>query len=345
MRMDEPIADGAGRGKIAGTASALVAAGGLSPASTPELLAEVEAARTYRLRARSANTLRAYASDWSQFQNWCWGRGLEPLPAASEVVATYLASLARAGRADSTVTRHLAAITWQHRHEGLPPPGARDTHQLIADTLSGIRREQRARPTRKKAAIGAKDLAGMIARIQGMNTRAVRDRAILALGLAAALRRSELVALQLADIARVDQGVTVFVRHSKTDQEGEGATIAVPAGKVLRPVAHLNAWLQVRGGVPGPLFTRVGTQGEFTMAAMSDRSIARLVKRHARAQGLDPDRIAGHSLRAGFLTEAARTRASLAKMQEVSRHKSLKVLLGYVRSAERFDDHAGAGFL
>ena len=185
----------------------------------------------------------------------------------------------------------------------------------------------------------------MIARADGLSTRAVRDRAILALGLAAALRRSELVALQLADVQLVEQGLTVRVGHSKTDQEGEGATIAVPAGKTLKPVAHLNAWLAARGGAPGPLFTRVGTRGEFTLEAMSDRSVARLVKRYASLQGLDPETIAWHSLRAGFLTEAARTRASLAKMQEVSRHKSLKVLLGYVRSAERFDDHAGAGFL
>ncbi|GLK44000.1 MULTISPECIES: site-specific integrase [Novosphingobium] len=343
--MNQQSGEGAGGSGIFGPTSVMVLAGDLSAASVPELVAEVEAARAYRLRARSANTLRAYASDWRQFQDWCWGRGLEPLPAFPEVVATYLASLARAGRADSTVTRHLAAITWQHRHDGLPPPSARDTHQLIADTLSGIRREQRARPTRKKAAIGAKDLAGMLVKADGLSTRAVRDRAILVLGLAAALRRSELVALQLADIQLVEQGLTVFVRHSKTDQEGEGATIAVPAGKVLRPVAHLNAWLAIRGGEPGPLFTRIGTKGEYTAEAMSDRSVARLVKRYARLQGLDPEVMAGHSLRAGFLTEAARTRASIAKMQEVSRHKSLKVLLGYVRSAERFDDHAGAGFL
>ena len=343
--MEERIDEGAGRPGISGQASALVIPGHLSPASAPELVEEVEAARAYRLRSRSANTLRAYASDWRQFQDWCWGRGLEPLPALPEVVATYLASLARAGRADSTVTRHVAAIVWQHRHAGLPPPTARDTHQLIADTLSGIRREQRARPTRKKAAISAKDLAGMIGKSDGLSTRAVRDRAILALGLAAALRRSELVALQLADVQLVDAGVTVRVGHSKTDQEGEGATIAVPTGKTLRPVAHLNAWLQVRGGAPGPLFTRVGTKGEFTLEAMSDRSVARLIKRYARLQGLDPEVMAGHSLRAGFLTEAARNRASLAKMQEVSRHKSVKVLLDYVRSAEMFDDHAGAGFL
>ncbi len=192
MRVDQQSSERAGGSSISGPTSAPVIPDHLSPASAPELVAEVEAARSYRLRSRSANTLRAYASDWRQFQDWCWGRGLEPLPALPQVVATYLASLARAGRADSTVTRHLAAIVWQHRHEGLPPPTAHDTHQLIADTLSGIRREQRLRPTRKKAAISAKDLAGMIGKSDGLSTRAVRDRAILALGLAAALRRSEL---------------------------------------------------------------------------------------------------------------------------------------------------------
>ena len=80
--------------------------------------AEIAAARAYRAQAKSANTLRAYASDWRQFEGWCWARHLDPLPARVEAVATYLASLARAGRADSTVTRHMAAIGWQHRQAG-----------------------------------------------------------------------------------------------------------------------------------------------------------------------------------------------------------------------------------
>lgn len=318
-----------------------IAAGALSG----PLAEEIEAARSYRLRARADNTLRAYTSDWMQFEGWCWDRNLEPLPAAPEVVATYLAALAKAGRADSTITRHLAAIGWRHRQDGIAPPMARDTHMLISDTLSGIRREQRARPTRKKAAIGARNLAGMISSAEGQGTRALRDRAVLSVCLAAALRRSELVALDLADAQLVDQGLKLFIRYAKGDQEGEGAEIAVPAGKVLKPVEHLNAWLRARGGEAGPLFTRIGTKGEFTMERMSDRSVARIVKRYAERAGLDPASVAGHSLRAGFLTEAARTRASLAKMQEVSRHKSVKVLLGYIRSAEIFDDHAGAGFL
>ena len=151
---------------------------------------------------------------------------------------------------------------------------------------------------------------------------------MLALGLAAALRRSELVALQLADLTLVAQGLTLRICASKTDQAGTGAVVAIPTGKVLTPVKHLNAWLRLRGG-----------------DAMSDRSVARLVQRYAAAAGLDPATLAGHSLRAGFRTEAARTRASLAKMQEVSRQKSVDVLMGSIRSAELFDDHAGNGFL
>lgn len=316
-----------------------------APDASSALLDDIAAARAYRQRARAANTRRAYASDWAQFETWCDARGLEPLPAQPEAVATYLAVRARAGNAPSTITRHLAAIGWQHRQIGAPPPQARDTRMVIADTLAGIRREQRGRPCAKKAAITAADCARMIACAQGEGTRSTRDRAVLALGLAAALRRSELVALQLADLTLVAEGLTLRIRASKTDQAGAGAVIAIPAGKVLTPVKHLNAWLRVRGGEAGLLFTRIGPTGGLTGEAMSDRSVARLVQRYAAAAGLDPATVAGHSLRAGFLTEAARTRASLAKMQEVSRQKSVDVLMGYIRSAELFDDHAGAGFL
>lgn len=306
---------------------------------------EIAAARDYRARAKAANTIRAYESDWRQFEGWCLERGLEPMPARAEAVATYLAALAMAGRADSTITRHAAAIGWRHRQEGLAPPSVRDERMVIADTLAGIHREQRARPSRKKAAISAADLARMITAADGQGTRAIRDRAILALGLAAALRRSELVALQLADCELVREGLRLTIRHSKTDQEGEGQVIAVPSGKVLKPVARLNAWLAVRGGRAGPLFYQIDPQGRLTDRAMSDRSVARLVQRYAEKVGLDPETVGGHSLRAGFLTEAARSKASLAKMQEVSRQKKVEVLLGYVRSAALFEDHAGEGFL
>jgi site-specific recombinase XerD len=306
---------------------------------------EIAVARSYRARAKAANTIRAYQSDWCQFEGWCDERGLDVLPARPEAVATYLAFLATAGKADSTITRHSAAIGWRHCQDGLVPPVARDARMVIADTLSGIRREQRARPTRKKAAISAADLARMIAAAGGEGTRSIRDRAVLVLGLAAALRRSELVGLQLADLEWVAEGLKLIIRHSKTDQDGEGQVIAVPSGKVLKPVARLNAWLAVRGGAAGPLFWQIDPQGRLTDLPMSDRSVARLVQKYAERVGLDPESVAGHSLRAGFLTEAARNKASIVKMQEVSRQKKVEVLLGYVRSAELFEDHAGGGFL
>lgn len=312
---------------------------------SPALAAEIEAVRSYRARAKAANTLKAYDGDWLRFAEWCDSRGVDALPAKPEAVATFLASLAMAGKADSTVVRHAAAIVWRHRLAGEVPPQQRDGRQVIADTLAGIRREQRARPTRKKAAISAQDLARMIAAAEGQGTRAIRDRAILAIGLAAALRRSELVGLQLADLELVREGLKLTIRHSKTDQQGEGQVIAVPTGRILRPVAHLNAWLTVRGGEAGPLFLRIDAQGQLTGEAMSDRSIARLIQHYAERIGLDGSSVGGHSLRAGFLTEAARTKASLVKMQEVSRQKKVEVLLGYVRSAALFEDHAGEGFL
>ena len=306
---------------------------------------EVAAAQSYRRRAKSVNTLRAYESDWQQFEAWCDERGLEQLPAQPEAVATYLGSLAKAGRADSTITRHLAAIGWRHRQDGQATPAMRDAHMLITDTLAGIRREQRARPSARKAAITAANLARMIAAAEGEGTRSIRDRAILALGFAAALRRSELAGLQLADLELVPEGVKLTIRHSKTDQEGEGQVIAVPSGKVLTPVARLNAWVVVRGGAAGPLFLQISPQGVLTDLPMSDRSIARLVQKYAGRVGLDAEAVGGHSLRAGFVTEAVRACASMPKMQEVSRHKKVDVLLGYVRSAALFDDHAGGGFL
>lgn len=314
-------------------------------ASTSRLRAEIAAARGYRAKAKAANTLRAYLSDWNRFGAWCDERDLEQLPARPEAVATYLASLATAGRADSTITRHCAAIAWKHGQHDLVPPQARDGRRVIADTLAGIRRDLRARPSRRKAAITATQLSVMIEAAAGQGTRAIRDRAILALGLAAALRRSELVALELGDVIFEQRGLRLTLRHSKTDQDGGGQVIAVPSGKVVQPVARLHAWLAIRGSQAGPLFYQIHPQGRMTGEAMSDRSIARLIQKYAALAGLDPATVAGHSLRAGFLTEASRSGATIAKMQEVSRHKKVEVLLGYVRSAEKFDDHAGESFL
>ncbi len=148
----------------------------------------------------------------------------------------------------------------------------------------------------------------------------------------------------------VDKGLRVTIRRSKTDQDGSGVVIAIPEGRRIRPAALLRAWLDVAGVADGGneeagLFRQVSRGDRITGEGISDRFVARLVQRCAAAAGYDRRDYAGHSLRAGFLTEAAKHGASVFKMRDVSRHKSLDVLAGYVRDAELFDDHAGEGFL
>ena len=315
------------------------------PAITQE---EIGTARRYADASRAASTQRAYTSDWRRFATWCAARNLDALPADPGVVAVFLAAEAEAGSAPLTVGRRLAAIGWMHRRAGLQPPQKREGAAAILEVIAGIRRSHGIAPVRKLAA-DADVLRDILRAIPGEDLRSVRDRALLAFGMAGAFRRSELVALTLADVEWVKEGLRVTIRRGKTDQDGAGATIAIPEGRRLRPRMLLDRWVQQAGIADGFLFRRLnrGKAGEATVSAlpMSDRAVARLVQTRVLAAGYDPASFAGHSLRSGFLTAAARSGASIFKMREVSRHKSMQVLADYVRDAELFRDHAGDGFL
>ena len=320
-----------------------------SPAPDPAIaVEEIATARRYADASRAASTQRAYASDWRRFSAWCLARQLETLPADPRVVAVFLAAEAELGSAPLTIGRRLAAIGWMHRRAGLQPPQAREGAAAILEVIAGIRRSHGVAPVKKHAA-DADVLRDILRAISGDDLRSVRDRALLAFGMAGAFRRSELVTLTVSDVEWVKEGLRVSIRRGKTDQEGAGATIAIPEGRRLRPKALLDAWVQQGGVVDGFLFRRLirGKAGEATVSAspMSDRAVARLVQARVLTAGYDPLSFAGHSLRSGFLTAAARSGASIFKMREVSRHKSMQVLADYVRDAELFRDHAGEGFL
>jgi integrase len=172
-----------------------------------------------------------------------------------------------------------------------------------------------------------------------------RDRALLCLGFAGAFRRSELCALEVADLTEVPDGLRILIRRSKGDQEGQGQEVAIPRGYKLRPVEAVQTWLAAAEISSGPVFRAVTRGGRVSCEAMVDDSAARIVKRYASRVGLDPASYAGHSLRSGFLTSAAEAGASIFKLSEVSRHKSLDTLRGYVRRVDLFKEHAGAAFL
>jgi integrase len=198
-------------------------------------------------------------------------------------------------------------------------------------------------PAKKMPATAERIVA--MAPVTSERLSSLRDRALLLLGFAGAFRRSELCGLDIEDIEQAAEGLRVTIRHSKTDQEGRGTVIAIPWGTVACPVKALKAWIEVAGITTGPVFCPIAKGGRLQNCRLTDRSVAKIVKVHAARAGLDPAKFAGHSLRSGFLTSAAARGASIFKMADQSRHKSMDTLRGYVRDAELFKDHAGKGLL
>jgi integrase len=140
----------------------------------------------------------------------------------------------------------------------------------------------------------------------------VRDRAILLLGFAGAFRRSELVALDVADFEETEDGFRVTIRKSKTDQEGQGQTIGIMRGSAACPVRAVKAWLEAAGITEGAIFRPV--PGEVAAERLRPRAVDNIVKRYAKRLGLPITDFSAHSLRSGFLTISARRGASTFKM-------------------------------
>lgn len=297
-------------------------------------------ARRFILEAEAPSTRRAYMTDINTFTTWCTARGVSPMPAAPETVANFIADSAEQGLRPSTIGRRVAAIRYLHRLADEETP---TRSELVSKTLKGIRREMGGAPDRKAAATA--DIVERMIDTCDDSLKGLRDRAILALGFAGAFRRSELVALRVEDLSRTDDGYRVLIRKPKTDQEGQGQTIAIPRGNRLRPGPAIEAWMAAAGIESGPLFRRVRRGGKVGAQPLRPAVVAEIVKERCLLINEDPAQFSGHSLRSGFLTSAARAGATIFKMRDVSRHKSLETLNAYVRDADLFRNHAGSAFL
>lgn len=306
------------------------------------LTREIEMAQRYLRSQHASATRRAYAADWQIFLAWCAARDLPALPASAETVALFLSAEAEVNhRRPATLARRAAAIRLAHRSQDCESP---TNSELVKATMRGIRRAHGAAPRQKAPAL-AVHIRSMVALTDPATLTGRRDRALLLLGFAGALRRSELVGLRVEDLEETPRGLRLTIRQSKTDQEAVGESIAVLRGSEFCPVEAVTLWREAAGVDSGPLFRRVRRGGQVGATALTPYTVALIVKKYAARSGLDPSAFAGHSLRSGFLTSAAMNRASLFKLREISRHKSLDTLQGYVRRAEAFDDHAGEGLL
>jgi integrase len=171
-----------------------------------------------------------------------------------------------------------------------------------------------------------------------------RDRALLLLGFAGALRRSELVGLDVADLTEGTDGLRVRLQRSKTDQEGVGRTVGIPYGSnpVTCPVRAWLAWLEVSGITEGAAFRPVDRHGRIGTTRLSGQAVALVLKRHAARAGLDPGEMAGHSLRAGLATSAAAAGVPERVIAEQTGHKGTAMLRRYIREGSLFRENAAS---
>jgi site-specific recombinase XerD len=295
-------------------------------------------AADYIARAKSANTLRAYRSDWRAFSAWCLAHQRTALPADADTLVLYLSDEADRLKT-ATLRRHLSSIAVAHQAARAADP-TKDGR--VQATWAGVRRVHGV-AQRGKEALLTDQLRAMVNGLPDTMV-GIRDRSLLLLGFSAALRRSELVALDVGDVGIVPEGLVLEVRRSKTDQEAAGRQIGVPSGKHIEtcPVAATEAWLAVARFDDGPMFRPIDRHGNVAATRLSAKAVALVIKRAAERAGLDPKRFAGHSLRSGLATSAAKAGATETEIMNQTGHRSVAVLRRYVRRGSLFEDNAAS---
>ncbi len=308
-------------------------------------------ARDYVEAASSANTRRAYAADWKHFCAWARRQNLEVLPPDPQTVGLYITACAsgkvtgdKKPNSVSTIERRLSSLTWNYTQRG-QPLDRKDRH--IATVMAGIRNKH-AKPPLQKEAVLPENLIAMLETLDRGSLRGLRDRAMLLLGFAGGLRRSEIVGLdcgrdQTEDgrgwIEILDKGVLVTLRGKTGWREVE---IGRGSSDATCPVVALETWLKFARIAHGPLFRRVTGQGKKVGAErLNDQEVARLVKRAALAAGVRGDlsegergqRFSGHSLRAGLASSAE---VDERYVQKQLGHASAEMTRKYQRRRDRF---------
>lgn len=309
----------------------------------------------FAAQAQAENTVRAYAADLEDFRHWCKKYDREWLPATPKTVGLYLGARAE-DLSLSSLERRLAAIASLHKEEDYESP-ASVAEGPLRKIWKGLVREK-TRQQDGAPPLMVEDLKSIIEHLPRYSSSgdgptgeltltSLRDRALLLVGWTGALRRSELVALTTEDIQFIEgEGVNIYVRRSKSDQEAEGLVKGLPYGsnKETCPVTALRQWLQaaernVEGDFEGDIFRRFYRGESIGGSAMTAQYVSTVLKRHAEGAGLDPEAYSAHSLRAGFITQAIRAGKAERRVKEHSGHQSWETFNQYVEEAGTFQDN------
>jgi site-specific recombinase XerC len=329
-----------------------------TPVLDGSLAAEREAAETYARMAKAENTRRAYRAAVRAWCAWCARHALPSLPAAGADVAAFLAGERGRKLSPETIKLRRAAIRYLHRAAGCPVP---TDDVCVSETLAGIQRDaaHQGQVPRKKVAATATVLRRLLAPIQA-DLRGLRDRAILLVGFAGALRRSELASIRVDHLEKTDRGIRLTLPHSKGSQE-TAVIVPLPYGDTeLCPVHALEAWLQAAGLTAGPVFRRIWLPPRpkhdappdappplprIGTTAITAQTVAQIVQARAVAAGFGLRDLGGHSLKRGALTTGMERGIHPAKLKRLGRHKSFDVLGEYLEFGDLFEGHPLTGVL
>lgn len=315
----------------------------LKTQDSTELSTEVQElqheAREYLANSKSDNTKRAYGSDWKQFEEWCASHSFASLPAEPETLVYYITMLGKTKKA-STIKRKMAAVSQRHQTAGYKSP---TKTPLVRGVWEGLQRKIGIKEEGREA-IWLHELRQVIEALPQDKLIGVRNRALLVIGWAGALRRSELVGLHIEDISKTRDGLILHLNQSKTDQKGEGHDVALPFGSnpLTCPVRSFEDWISAAGITEGPVFRRIDRH-ENVMGGLTAQSVRLIVKKCCEEVGLDPKRYGAHSLRSGFCSQAAKAGKPEHQIMKQTRHKRSDSLQRYIKKANLFDDNAASG--
>ena len=291
--------------------------------------------------SKANNTIRAYKSDFHDFELFCIQNGFESLPSEPKIISLYLTSLSSKDIKMSTLKRRLVSIGVIHKLKG----HYLDTkHPLIIENIMGIKRRKGSAQNGKKPLL-INNLKALIKAINRSNSKPIikfRDRTIVLIGFSGGFRRNEIVSLNYDDMEFVNEGMKINLRRSKTDQYGEGFLKGVPYfdNPVYCPVISMQNWIKISEINSGPLFRRFSKGAKLTEMRLTDQTVALIIKKYLQLAGIDSKNYSGHSLRSGFATSAAEAGAEERSIMAMTGHKSTEMVRRYIKEANVFKNNA-----
>jgi len=291
--------------------------------------------------SKANNTVRAYKSDFNDFELFCVQNGLKSLPTEPKVVSLYLTHLSSKNIKMSTLKRRLVSIGVIHRLKG----HYLDTkHPIIIENIIGIKRRKGSIQKGKKPLLinNLKTIINIIDEYNKKDIKKIRDRTIILMGFSGGFRRSEIISLDYEDLDFVNEGLKINLKRSKTDQFGLGSVKGLPYfdNNQYCPVRSLKRWIEISEIKSGPLFRRFLKNSNLSENRLTDQTVALLIKKYLKLAGIDNKNYSGHSLRSGFATSAAESGAEERSIMAMTGHKSPEMVRRYIKEANLFKNNA-----